>query len=76
MYVIAEDFRHNLANLLARQGRGAKGDLARYLEVAPSFVTQLIKGDVTPSLERVEQIANYFQVTPWRLLKNSDKIAS
>lgn len=67
--MLSDNFRDNLADYLERQGWGAQSRLAEHLGVKPPFITQLLKGDCDPSLERIEQIAEFFGVTGARMLK-------
>lgn len=62
MTMLRKNFRFNLESMLDTAGRGSRSQLARYLGVSPAFVSQLISGDVEPSLERVEEIAAFFGI--------------
>lgn len=67
--MLAENFRLNLLDLINGYERGARSRLAEYLETSPAYVTQLCKGDVIPTLDRVEQIAKFFKVSATKLFE-------
>lgn len=58
-----QDYRAYVEDLLASEdyGRGAKGQLAAHLNCQPSFVSQVLKGKNTLSLEQGFKINSFFK---------------
>ena len=71
--MVKENFIGNLELLISREGRGAKARLARHLGVSAPAITHLLTGKNSPSLDRVEEIAEFFGVSGVSLLTSPAK---
>jgi transcriptional regulator with XRE-family HTH domain len=61
-------FPANLRNLRKRLGLSQE-DFATLIEVAPSYVSMLERGQRVPALDMIDQIARKAQVAPLDLVK-------
>lgn len=64
---LRETFKRKAHEILAAK-KMRKADLARSMEVHPTYLTQYLTGDVSPGLEVVERFARALDVPAWHLL--------
>lgn len=58
-----------LEDLFQSRGRGTKADLMKKTGMSPSVLAGYLKAENSPSLDQVDRIADYFEISPWELLK-------
>lgn len=61
------DLGRRIKTLLDEKGK-SQSDLARYLRLRPSAVSQWISGGTSPTFDRLEDVAHFFRMSVPELL--------
>ena len=61
------DIGHRIADLLTENGKN-QSDLARFLKIGPSAISQWISGGTSPTYDRLGEIARFFRLSVPELL--------
>lgn len=71
IYETKKIFSENLCKLLSKSGK-TQLDLSIQLGVAPSSVSSWCSGEKMPRMDKVERMAQYFNVPTSSLIENTD----
>ncbi|MCD7982040.1 MAG: helix-turn-helix domain-containing protein [Clostridiales bacterium] len=65
-------FRKNLRILLENDRHASMRNLSTSIGASDSYIRKVLAGDVTPSLERVDSICEFFDINSWELFYDAE----
>lgn len=66
-------FRNNLQALLNRDSKSSMRNLSASIDASESYIQKVLAGTISPSLDKINDICEYFDVDCWQMFVPHDE---